>query len=266
MAKKNSGPLQPWMLFLISAILLSAGWLMKPFPILIFFGFAPLFAIADQAKENDDFWIHTEFILLSLIASFFAAFSLTPNHLIPAIVHGIVFTLAFLAYSFSHQSLGSRLGKFTIIFFWLGTEYVLLKSPWRTETIFLADALILKTDWLQWTNHTGYLGGSLWILTTNLLLYLAILKDKLNWAYLSLMVIVLAGPAIASYFISGQPINRDQMITLYTQGSSTLNSYLKEGELVTRTAAWISVLILLLAFVKNKTKKNGSRSSRKTGD
>ncbi len=255
MAKKNSGSLQPWMLFLISAILLTAGWLMKPFPILIFFGFAPLFAIADQAKENDDFWIHTEFILLTLFTAFFAAYAFDSHHLISAIVHSIIFALAFLAYSFSYQSLGSRLGKFTIIFFWLGIEYVLLKLPSRAETIFLADAVALKTDWLHWTNQTGYLGSSLWILTTSLLLYLAILKGPLNWVYLSLTVVALAVPVITSYFISAPPINRDQMITLYTQGSSTLNSYLKQGELVTRTSAWISVLILLLAFVKNKTKK-----------
>ncbi len=255
MAKKNNETLQPWLLFLISAILLSAGWMMKSFPILIFLGFAPLFAIADQAKEKDDFWINTEFILLTLFTAFFAAYVFNSNHLIAAILHAIIFTLAFLAYSFCYQSLGSRLGKFTIIFFWLGLEYVLLKLPWRNESVFLADAVALKTSWLTWTFYTGYLGASLWILCTSLLFYLAIFKGKLNIPFLVLTIICLIGPALASYFISMEGINRDQMITLYTQGKSTLGAYAKQGELIPRTAAWISVLILLLAVVKHQTKK-----------
>jgi apolipoprotein N-acyltransferase len=255
MGKKNNNTLPPWLLFLSSGLLLSAGWLMKPFPIFIFFGFAPLFAIADQAKENDDFWIHTEFILLTLFTSFFAAFVFDSTHLIAAILHAIVFTFAFLAYSFSFQNLGSRLGKFTIIFFWLGIEYVLLKLPWRNDIIFLADAASLKTSWLNWTGYTGYLGATLWILCTNLLLYFAVFKGKLNLVFLVLTAICLIGPVIASYFISVPYVNRDQMITLYTQGKSTISVYSKQGELVPRTAAWISLLILLLAFVKNQTKK-----------
>jgi hypothetical protein len=255
MAKNNNTSLEPWMLFLISSALLTAGWLMKPFPIFIFVGFAPLFAIADQAKGGDDFWVYIEFILLSLVVGFFAATAFDTSRLVPAIVHAIVFTLAFLGYSFSYQSLGSRLGKFTIIFFWLGLEYILIKLPWGTQTIFLADAVQLKTDWLKWNNYTGYLGSSLWILCTNLLFYLAFLKGKVNGYFFALAIACLTGPAIYSYLINIDDISRAQMISLYSNEKMEPTNYTKQGELVTRTAAWISVLIFLLALVKSQTKK-----------
>jgi hypothetical protein len=267
MAKKNNESLPPWLLFVISAILLSAGWLMKPFPIFIFFGFAPLFAIADQAKEDDDFWVHIEFILLALVISFFSAHAFNTSFLVSAIVQAIVFALAFLGYAFSYQSLGSRLGKFTIIFFWLGLEYILLKLSWREQTVFLADVIQLRPEWMKWNAYTGYLGSSLWILCTNLLLYVAVFKGKLNWYLLALTLICLTGPVIYSLIIKVEGITRLQMISLYSnanvesvgtvvRGDKNQGlDYAKRGELVTRTAAWISVVIVLLALVKNRTKK-----------
>jgi hypothetical protein len=255
MAKKNNTTLEPWLLFLISAALLSAGWLVKFFPISIFFGIAPLFAIADQAKEGDDFWVHIEFILLALIVYFFSANTFNSSHLIEALLHAILLALAFLGYSFSYQSLGSRLGKFTIIFFWLALEYLLLKLPWREQSIFLADAVQFKTEWLRWSSKTGYLGASLWILCTNLLIYIAFLKGKVNWYFAALSIICLVGPVIYSYPISTVGISRGEMISLYSNGKAGAILYIKQGELVSRTAAWISILILLIALVKNQTKK-----------
>jgi hypothetical protein len=255
MVKKRNNTWQPWLLFLISASLFAAGWLMKSFPIFIFFAFAPLFAVADQAKENDEFWVNTEFILLALFTAFFASSSFNSSHLVAAIVQAIAFTVAFLGYSFAYDSLGSRLGKFTIIFFWLGLEYILLKLPWRNESIFLADAIVLKTSWLHWTTYTGYLGASLWILCTSLLLYLALFKGSINFTWLGLTLALLIAPIALSYFISEPGINRNDMISLYIQNSSVASRYSKQGELIPRTAAWISVAILLLAFVKTQTRK-----------
>ncbi|MCE2996929.1 MAG: hypothetical protein LW863_15120, partial [Flammeovirgaceae bacterium] len=62
-------------------------------------------------------------------------------------------------------------------------------------------------------------------------------------------------PAIASYFIELKAIPRTEMIALYESGKSTLSQYTKQGELITRTSAWISVVIILLALVKYKTAK-----------
>ncbi|MFM8849708.1 MAG: hypothetical protein ACKOE5_04875, partial [Cytophagales bacterium] len=145
---------------------------MKPFPVLIVFGFVPLFALVDQVQNRDSFWTNVEFILLALVVAIFAAHHFDANKLVAAIVQAIVFALAFLAFNFSHQQLGDRLGKFTIIFFWLALEYLMLKLPWRNDVVFLADVLALKPTWTQWTYYTGYLGISLWILLSGLFFYL----------------------------------------------------------------------------------------------
>lgn len=256
MAKKSNTSIAPWILFLISTVLLSGGWLMKPFPLLIFFGFAPLFTIVDLTKPNDNFWTNIEFILLALFISFFAAHGFDTNFIIMAMVQAIVFSFTFLGYTFAHQNLGERLGKFTILFFWLGLEYIALKLPWRSNSIFLSEIFNLHISWTKWTTFTGYLGISLWILVVNLMVYLSLLKSGFNVYWLVAALVVLIAPIVYShYFLLADGINHQQMISLYEGASGSATNYTKQGELVSRTGAWISVIILLLAFVKTQTKK-----------
>lgn len=256
MAKKNNQPYNAWVLFSIATLLLTAGWLMKSFPVLIFLGFAPLFAITDQAKDHKSPWNRFELILLSLSVSLFAAQLFRTQLLVFVLAQSILFTLTFVGYSFAYQSLGSRLGKFTIIFFWLGAEYILLKLPWSEQTLFLADALHLQASWLKWTYHVGYLGASFWILLVNLLFYLTFFQKKeFNGYYFAAGITVIIVPILFSYQTETTGINHAEMIALYTQGTTGSGKYLKQGELIARTAAWISVLIILLSFVKNQTRK-----------
>jgi len=257
MAKKNSTVFQNvWVLFVTSTLLLSAGWLMKSFPILIFAGIAPLFAISEIAKDKDP-WNHLEVILLSVVTSLFCASFFDTSQIILIIAQSILITLAFGGYAFAYQSLGSRLGKFTIIFFWLTLEYLMLKLPWRKDFFFLADVLQLQPDWLRWTENLGYLATSLWILVVNLIFYLAFFKSSsINWVMIIFTVILIVGPIVYSlYYLDATGINRDTMIALYYGEIIGIENYKDRGELITRSAAWVSLLIVLLALVKNKTKK-----------
>jgi len=259
MAKKIDKAFQNvWVLFGASTMLLSAGWMMKSFPALIFIGIAPLFAISDLAKDKEAPWNHLELILLSLAISLFCASIFDTTQLILVLAQAIILTLAFAGYTFSYQSLGNRLGKFTIIFFWLGLEYLMLKLPWRNDFFFLADALELQSSWWNWNADLGYLGISIWVLIVNLIFYHAFLKfSSINWVLIVLAILLVAGPIIYSiFYLESVGMNRDQMIALYSHGTEVANvSYKNRGELIPRTAAWVSILIMLLAVVKNKIKK-----------
>lgn len=259
MAKKNNTTLvNVWILFAAATLLLSGGWLMKSFPVLIFIGIVPLFAISDVAKDKETPWNHLELILLSLAISLFCATIFDTTQLIPLLAQAIVLTLAFAGYAFSYQSLGSRLGKFTILFFWLGLEYLMLKLPWRNDFYFLADALELQSSWWRWNSDIGYLSISIWVLVVNLIFYQAFLKSSsINWLFVVLAVLLVAGPVLYSiFYLDEAGLNREQMIALYSNGTEEFSEkYKNRGELIARTAAWVSVLIILLALVKNKIKK-----------
>lgn len=252
MAKKNN----PYLLFAIGTCLLSAGWVMKSFPLLIFTGLAPLFAITDQVNPKKSFWTFFELILLALSVSLFAANLFSTQYLVPVLVQSIVFTCSFVAHSFVRQNLGPWLSKFFILTFWLGFEYVFLKLSWPNPTLFLADALLLKTEWLRWTQYTGYLGATAWILICNLMLYYALLKhEKINVPLLGVYFVLLIGPILYSYTLTADMMRREDMIALYDHKTAANPYYFNRGEYIPRTAVFISGLVLIFAVVRNKTQK-----------
>ena len=229
---------------------------MKSFPLLIFTGFAPLFAITDQVNEKKSFWNYFELILLALSVSLFAAYLFDTQHLVAMFVQSIVFTCAFVAYSFARLTLGEWLGKIFIIIFWLGFEYLFLKVSWPNPTLFLADSLLLKTEWLRWNQYTGYLGATAWILVSNLMLYYAIIKNEtISTPLLGVYMVLLVGPIIYSYTLTSNPIHREDMIALYDHATQLNPDYSKQGEYIPRIAVFISGLVLIFAIVRTKTQK-----------
>jgi len=253
---KRTRSYSPWLLVVAATGLLSAGWLMAPLPVLIFLGLAPLFALADKTDTGRPIVEHLELVLLALGVSLLLHAFLSQGSIVMALVSSILFTLSFIAYAWVRQTLGMRTGKITLILFWLAQEYVILKLIGE-KGIFLADTLSLQGDWTRWTRHTGYLGSSIWILAVNWCWYQTFLhKDTFHWGWLLVAVILWAGPVVYSFTMSISPITRQDMINLY-EGEPGLAdvAYLARGELVVRTAAWISALILLFTLVKHQTRK-----------
>ncbi|HZY77981.1 MAG TPA: hypothetical protein VFE50_00565 [Cyclobacteriaceae bacterium] len=152
-------------------------------------------------------------------------------------------------------ALTGKVNKLSLIFFWLALEYLELKFFADKHVFFLADAVYEKTEWLRWTNWTGYLGASLWILLANYFLYLGLLQNGLRVPYLVVFLIVIVGPILYSYTLQSDYVARLNMLLLYMNGPTSTEGYNARGEWIPRTAAWISVLILISAVVRNNIRK-----------
>jgi hypothetical protein len=254
MAKKSN--ISPFLLLGISTLLLSAGWLMAPFPVFIFLGLAPLFALVDRTGTKSPLLEKMEYVLLALSISLVAYAALNGESIVMALIAAIVFTLAFVAHAWVWQTLGIRTGKITLILFWLGLEYVFLKLL-PNSGIYIADTLRLQGDWTRWNVHTGYLGSSFWVLAVNWCFYQTFLHDKvIHWGWLAASFIIWLGPAAYSYTLTIPPISRQDMINFYKEMPTRMDvTYLARGEFIVRTAAWLSTLILLFTLVKSQTTK-----------
>ncbi|MCU0418368.1 MAG: hypothetical protein MUC38_01825 [Cyclobacteriaceae bacterium] len=256
MAKKSNSPWGAPAWAALAGVLLVLAWLMQSFPAIVFVAYAPVFVILDKKSDQKPAWEHFEWILIPLACGFLAAGWPREGWLYLGFVQAIIGTLVFVAYSFCRESLGPRLGKATVILFWLAAEYVLVSLPWRHHFIFLADAIALWPTWTNWTVAVGYLAISLWIWLCNLAAYEAVLTpSKMRWGWAICWLLLVSVPIGWAYAAGGQGIDRAQMIAWHTVGVPPVDRYAHQGEVVARTAAWLSVLVLLVGFVRHKVKK-----------
>lgn len=86
-------------------------------------------------------------------------------------LNSLLMAIAFQLYYFIKKHLGSPYEIATLISVWLGFEY--LHFNWELSWPWLAFGNIfsIRTSWIQWYEFTGVLGGSLWVLIVNYLLY-----------------------------------------------------------------------------------------------
>jgi apolipoprotein N-acyltransferase len=177
---REGGPVQQvkwrnWGLASLSGILLAGGFPPLPFPFLLFGGFVPLLFIADSREEGAEgfrlfpYFLHA-FILWNILSTFWVAnanlaagiFANTANALLMCIpvVLGV-----------QAKRLLPKTGYQPLVVFWLAFEYLHyhwdLSWPW----LHLGNGLASFPGWIQWYEYTGVLGGSLWILAMNLVIY-----------------------------------------------------------------------------------------------
>ena len=109
----------------------------------------------------------------------------------------------------------------------------------------------------RWNLYIGYFGATAWILLVNLLVYQALFKkEKINWLLLVLALTAVLLPILYSFDLTNNALTKDQVIRFYNgDDSGVYEPYIWYGELISRTGAWLSVLIIIFTFVRAKTKK-----------
>jgi hypothetical protein len=68
-------------------------------------------------------------------------------------------------------------------------------------------------------------------------------------------VIVMVLPLIYSLSIDDVPIVKADVINLYTDAGDQNKTYAERGELISRTGAWVSALIIIFTVIIGVTKK-----------
>jgi hypothetical protein len=245
--KKNSNRL-----FITTLVLFALALLSRSFPILAFIAFAPLFAMLDKANG---FRKSYRLLIIVSIVGLVVYFILQKSSSLSIVLYSTLAFILFGGFAEVHRIRQNVLNKFALVIILLGAEYIIVKYIPAHHGVFLADLVEQKPGWIRWNIYTGYLGASLWILATNLIFYQAIFKSDSvkKWSLLMAILFILL-PIIYSLNLSNPAITRMDMTLLYSRGESE-SAYSRNGELISRTGAWVSVLIVIFTIVKSKTKQ-----------
>jgi hypothetical protein len=242
----------PSALMTISVILLFFAVLAHE--LFIFIAIAPLFALLDIKIDIKNVY--------GIVSGLFAMVAITfvMREISPAtgtVFYAVILMSVFVFYQFMQHQTQNRLNKFSLTILLIGVEYVLLKLSLGNWITFLADGVQERTAWTRWNIYTGYLGSTAWILLVNLLFYQALFKkEKVNWFLVILAVAAILLPVLYSIDLTNNAVTKDQVMRFYKGDDSGLtNPYRSNGELISRTGAWLSILIIIFTFVRAKTKK-----------
>lgn len=164
---------------LISALILWLAWPPIPYTsILLLIGFLPLLlAIENIQFSNVNNKGRKVFLLASLTflvwntSCIYWIWNASPEGSIVAFILGaLLMTLSFFFYYKIKLMCKPWIANISLIGFWISYEYLHqtwdLNFPWMT----LGNGFATSPYFIQWYEYTGVYGGSVWILTSNLLL------------------------------------------------------------------------------------------------
>lgn len=178
---------------------------------LIFVGLVPLLIIEDHILRHKEkaikFFIlsYLYFFIFNIGTTYWIYYSTDIGSYLAFIFNSLLMALALQTYHLAKKNIGRKQGYVSLLFLWPAFEYCHfnweLSWPWLSFGNFFS----IRTNWVQWYEYTGVLGGTLWVVLVNLSIFLTFKRylngGKLFKRSLLLSSIFLLFPIFYSYFL-----------------------------------------------------------------
>ncbi len=210
-------------LSVLSGLLLAFAWPeIGAFPIL-FFAFVPLLMLEDEVQKSAHpkkgrivFWCSfLAFFIFNAITTYWVYHATLFGAIAAFLVNATLMATSFYIFHKIKENTKERLGYLALLVVWVSMEYLHLNWelswPWLT----LGNGFANVPDVVQWYEYTGILGGTLWVLLMNILLF-RLAKIKTTKA-MSLPLAVLIIPLLFSYSLIPDVKSEDQLEVLIIQ-------------------------------------------------
>jgi len=171
--------LYPVLLSLLSGFILSLAWPAAGFPALLFVAFIPLFYMEEQISGRlaaVKIWAcsYLAFFTWNLLTTYWVYNSSPEGGYIAVIFNSLFMSWAYYLAYLTKTRLGEKHGAWALILYWITFEYWHLNWELSWPWLNLGNGFASYPEWIQWYEYTGTLGGSIWIILVNILLYRAI--------------------------------------------------------------------------------------------
>ena len=190
------------LLALLSGVLLAFSWpSIGIFP-LIFIAFIPLLILEKEMVNSKHVFGYSflTFFIFNVITTYWIYHATFFGAIAAFFVNAILMAMVFWLFHKIKKSTSKRLGYFSFIVLWISMEYLHLNWdlswPWLTLGNVFADSPFV----FQWYEFTGFLGGSLWVILMNLLLF-RVYKNTSKKSYILTSIFMFLIPISFSLYI-----------------------------------------------------------------
>lgn len=170
-----------WILMLLSSVLLSLPFLVDHLGFLALFGLVPLFFIEDICKSYKIrfawLYYYLFFVVWNTVTTYWVSFASLPGGIAAIVLNSFQMSLVFWFYRLFKKRTDGFLPYLFFIVTWIGWEHYYFDAEVSWPWLVLGNAFAGSIRSIQWYEYTGVLGGSLWILLSNVLLYRIITNE-----------------------------------------------------------------------------------------
>ena len=166
--------LHPFLLSVLTGLLLFAAWPVSPLTFLIFIAFIPLLWLERQGIRRKKFfgWVYLTMVIWNATTTWWIWNASAPGALGAILANSLLMCIPWLGFHTVKKRMGDTIGYLSLVLFWLSFEYIHLQNwglswPWLT----LGNVFATHPGWVQWYEYTGTSGGGLWVMTVNILLF-----------------------------------------------------------------------------------------------
>lgn len=167
------------MLSVVSGLLLSLPWIFPSFSLVMFIAFVPLLFVEDQitlkkhSKKSIVLFLYAllSFLVWNVLSTWWIAFVSLSGMIIIAVINAFLMAFVWWMMHLVRRKFAARAGYLSLVVFWLTFELLhfnwSINWPWLT----LGNGFANSVKLVQWYEFTGVLGGALWILLSNVLIF-----------------------------------------------------------------------------------------------
>jgi apolipoprotein N-acyltransferase len=162
-----------------SGLILSLGWFQWASGLFILAGFIPLLFVEDFFLANKNRYASVNVFLYAWLA--FGIWNLADTWWIwnatavgmvaAVVINSFLMALIFWLFHLVRRAVPGKSGYFALIVFWTYWEYFYLNAEISWPWLNLGNAFANDTGIIQWYEYTGTLGGTVWVLVANVLLF-----------------------------------------------------------------------------------------------
>ncbi len=174
-------------LALASGLLCGLAW--QPFftSYIIFVAFIPLLFLEHNLQNckfqyssvSSFFLFWLCFAVFNILSTWWGGYPHIMGFVAPPLLNGFFMASVFFIFHYTKLKFGQRFGNASLIFLWVCFEYIHYHWEFSFPFLNLGNSLGKSIHIIQWYEYTGVLGGSVWILWINILIF-SIIQSYIN--------------------------------------------------------------------------------------
>ena len=203
------------LLSILSGVLFSLAWTQWGMGWTLLVAFVPLLFVEEEIYQkasalksiNSFYYAYITFFTWNLISTWWVSNSTIFGGVAAVVLNALWYAVLFWIFHILKRRLGRDFAYLAFVFLWLAFESIYINGEISWVWLVLGNGFANNTELIQWYEYTGALGGSLWVLTVNVLLFYTLHYFYKNQNFskhillnTSLVFVVLI-PMLLSFFI-----------------------------------------------------------------